>query len=654
MPPVTPKAETIVRVDVPSEEKIKEFTAAVHDNFKAEYAKKSVADKVALAEKLLQLAAETKDDPAARYVLCCEARDLGAASGKWSIVADAFEQLDAGFKVDLLPQREAALQTLVLVKGLNKETAIEATEAALQGIADAVAADKLPLANGFAAAATRASANSLSVPHINLVKKADAELKIINQEADAARKARELLKTAPDDPAANLAVGRYDALRRHEWDSALAVLAKGGDGELPALARKEIAAPTDGPGQQKIADEWWALAEKEKDSAWLRTALQDRAAHWYRRAASQVTGLTLVLVHERLKAIEEAPSPFHLGSGGASAAVRTFAGHKGAVTSLHLMSDGKRLISGSLDATVRSWDLKTGKGTANQMPQPVHSLTYSPNEQYLVVGFKDTMKVIDSNNPNSTLRLPTGAAWPGTYFADERAVVSFSPTSISSSTINGGASSGPNPARGNAILWSPTYFKVLVLGEQTWIFGSSDPPPGFPRSPFPSQRNKTLLTDSTCAAFSPAQQSAAVATADKKIQLLDLQSRSVTATFDGAPAVTRCLAFLPSGDRLLSGGEDGIVRIWDVATGKEVRHFSTGSKGISALILTTDGKQIITGGTDGIIRFWAMPRDKGTKSAAVNRPVEPQSRLASPALSRLVEIRMAVLPRDGMSWLKAS
>jgi WD40 repeat protein len=102
----------------------------------------------------------------------------------------------------------------------------------------------------------------------------------------------------------------------------------------------------------------------------------------------------------------------------------------------------------------------------------------------------------------------------------------------------------------------------------------------------------------------------AVATANKKIGLYDYNRRIVALTLE-AGTVTHCLAYSPKGDRLLSGGDDGVVRIWDVgadSTGKEIRRFATGSKGVTALVLTPDGNQILTGGSDGVIRVWALPR----------------------------------------------
>jgi WD40 repeat protein len=615
-PPLeTPKVDPPVdaRVDPPSEQKFKEIALAVHDAYKPDYARKTPTDRADLAEKLLKLAGESKNEPAERYVLCCEARDLGALSGNWSIVAEALERIEDGFKVDVLPQREAALQTFVKA-GLTKESAIEATETALQGVGDAIAADQLALAGKFLSIASLASFKSQSAAHVGLFKKAEAELKLVRLEADAVRKARETLQAMPDDPAANLAVGQYEGLRRRDWPSALPLLAKGGDAELAQLARKDLAGAKDDSNAPKIADEWWALAEKLKpDAVWPRTAFRERAAHWYRQAGAHATGLSLALVTERLKAIEEGPSPFRIG-GTALAAQKTLFGHKGNVTTLLFTPDGKRLFSSSLDSTVRSWDLKLAKNLATiPVGNPVHSIALTPSGRHLALGFKDTMKVVEVDNPTVSRGLPIGAALPGSFWVDDDRLFSLdgSKQYIDLISDNQGGGFIPYVVRISAIRGAPTRSRLVTLGEETWIIATN-------ANGNPGARHKAPLDNSTTAVFSPRDGFVAVATADKKIALYNYQDQRVTMTFEGG-SVASCLVFMPGGDRLLSGGDDGLVRLWDVNSGKEVRHFANGSKGVTSIALTPDAKQIVTGGSDGVVRVWTLPRDKPPTRSAVSR-----------------------------------
>ena len=80
--------------------------------------------------------------------------------------------------------------------------------------------------------------------------------------------------------------------------------------------------------------------------------------------------------------------------------------------------DGKRIVSGSVDNTVKVWD--ADKGTEIAHPQgahrPVTSVAFSPDGKRIVSGSQDkTVKVWDADKGTETLTLKghTGmsAAW---------------------------------------------------------------------------------------------------------------------------------------------------------------------------------------------------------------------------------------------------
>lgn len=74
-------------------------------------------------------------------------------------------------------------------------------------------------------------------------------------------------------------------------------------------------------------------------------------------------------------------------------------GHKHAVASVAFSPDGKRVISGSYDMTIRVWDAKTGEvviGPLEGHQNRVHSVAVSPNGKQLVSGSEDrTIRVWD-------------------------------------------------------------------------------------------------------------------------------------------------------------------------------------------------------------------------------------------------------------------
>ena len=55
-------------------------------------------------------------------------------------------------------------------------------------------------------------------------------------------RADEKLKTNPDDPQANLALGRYRCFAKGDWEAGLPLLAKSGDAALASLAKKALEA----------------------------------------------------------------------------------------------------------------------------------------------------------------------------------------------------------------------------------------------------------------------------------------------------------------------------------------------------------------------------------------------------------------------------
>jgi WD40 repeat protein len=65
---------------------------------------------------------------------------------------------------------------------------------------------------------------------------------------------------------------------------------------------------------------------------------------------------------------------------------------------------------------------------------------------------------------------------------------------------------------------------------------------------------------------------------------------------EGHTAEVECVAFLPGGQRALSGGRDRIVRLWDLKTGKQLRSFPEESGWIHALAVSPDGRQALAAG----------------------------------------------------------
>lgn len=268
----------------------------VREVFKEEYSKKLPADRASFARKLLKQAEETKEDPSSRFVLLIEARDIAAEAGIPDLSMQAVDLLSREFRVDAPAIRIATLATLEKnAKSLEDLKAVASYR--LRLAEDCLGADDF---DGAAAALGSASALARKVKDFGLVSRAD----ILGKEALARKakfasikKAQDTLRERPEDPQASTVVGKYICFTKGDWDGGLALLAKGSDEALKILAEKELAKPTTATDKLSLADGWWQIGDKEKDS---EDALRRHALQWYFQAAPQLTGLARSRVEKRL------------------------------------------------------------------------------------------------------------------------------------------------------------------------------------------------------------------------------------------------------------------------------------------------------------------------------------------------------------------
>jgi WD40 repeat protein len=76
------------------------------------------------------------------------------------------------------------------------------------------------------------------------------------------------------------------------------------------------------------------------------------------------------------------------------------------------------------------------------------------------------------------------------------------------------------------------------------------------------------------------------------------------------PQWAQCLAFIPDGKTLVSGGWDHTIRFWDPASGKEVRRLEVDTRTVMGVAVSPDGKTLASAGGDGILRVWDLATGK--------------------------------------------
>src|SRR5262245_25179503 len=88
------------KASVPDATAQKEAEKVVREVFKEDYAKKTPADRQALARKLQMQGIETKDNPSFAFVLLREARDMAVQVGDSATAMEAVTELARRFEIN--------------------------------------------------------------------------------------------------------------------------------------------------------------------------------------------------------------------------------------------------------------------------------------------------------------------------------------------------------------------------------------------------------------------------------------------------------------------------------------------------------------------------------------------------------------------------
>ncbi len=99
---------------------------------------------------------------------------------------------------------------------------------------------------------------------------------------------------------------------------------------------------------------------------------------------------------------------------------------------------------------------------------------------------------------------------------------------------------------------------------------------------------------------------------DNTIRVWDLESGECLKVLEGHTSWVNFLVLSADGRRVISGGDDHAIRVWDLESGECLKVLEGhvvqlfGYRGITSLVLSADGRRVISGSGDHTIRVWDL------------------------------------------------
>ena len=239
--------------------------------------------------------------------------------------------------------------------------------------------------------------------------------------------------------------------------------------------------------------------------------------------------------------------------------------HDGFVAACSWSPDGANLLSGSADNTLKLWDGLTGKSlrTCRGHKAPVYACAWSHDRRYLLSGSLDrTLKIWDA---------ATGQCLH-TLEGHGQLVLACSFSSDSRRILSGSADN-------TLKVWNASTGKCLRTfhGHDDWV---------------------------TDCGWSPNGERFVSASQDGSLKLWSVSTGECLHTLDDHEDQVSACAWSPDGRYLLSGSEDETLRIWDADTGKCLCTLEDRDGTIQSCAWSPDGHKVLSASDGATLKIW--------------------------------------------------
>ena len=245
--------------------------------------------------------------------------------------------------------------------------------------------------------------------------------------------------------------------------------------------------------------------------------------------------------------------------------IATLEGHTSRIRSVAFSPDGTILASGSVDNTIKLWDIATHAPIATlEHTDRANSVAFSPDGTILASGSIDHITLWDVATGKN---IATLAEHPYTNRS-----LAFSPDGTTLASGSGD----------HIRLWDVEM-----------------------RIPITTLRHRQGDVVYSVI-FSPDGTTLASGTHDHIVKLWDVATGENIAMLEGHTGTVNSVAFSPNGLILASGSNDTTVKLWDVVTKENIATLAGHTRRTHSVSFSPDGTTLASGSYDGTVKLWDM------------------------------------------------
>jgi WD40 repeat protein len=289
--------------------------------------------------------------------------------------------------------------------------------------------------------------------------------------------------------------------------------------------------------------------------------------------------------------------------------LRSLEGHTDRVNAVALSADGRTIVSGAWDSTVKVWDAHDGRllRSLEGHTAAVTAVALSPDGRTIVSGSADrTVKVWDAHDGRLLRSLEGHTAWVNAVALspDGRTIVSGSADcTVKVWDAHDGRllrSLEGHTAEVTAVALSPDG-RTIVSGSWDNTLKVWDAASGRLRRSLAGHTDAVLAV-----ALSPDGRTIVSGSSDRTLKVWDAHDGRLLRSLEGHTDAVLAVALSADGRTIVSGASwDSTVKVWDAHDGRLLRSLEGHTYEVTAVALSADGRTIVSGASwDSTVKVW--------------------------------------------------